>query len=164
MRRAAIVQFFVETTVYATPNALRRRLQKCEEVQKAKAALASGIISEETIERFVTWIMRDLERGKKFQHQTALSAIVVILEDRQTTFAESLIKELSELQAVEISLSAGVAKEAANNRKNQALNSMRNEVTLTLSLPWGGEALPIIIPDARNPKSLSHKWHHAAVR
>jgi hypothetical protein len=148
-------EFDMSMYCYATPKGLRRRLRQSAEVQEAKRALASGLISEETIERFVAWVMRDLERGKKFQHQTALSAIVVILEDRQTRFAESLIKELSEVRAVELSLSAGVATEVANYRKSQALTSSDQVAVLEQYMPWLAGVPPIILPGALNPQMVT---------
>ncbi len=135
---------------YATPKGLRRRLRQCEEVRTATEALASGRISEETIERFAHFILRDLTPSQKFQHEAALSALVVILEDRPTGFAEAFIKELSELKVLELSLAVGVALEAANFRKSQPHNPGPQAVRLSDGHRVSSKE-NLIIPGAQNP-------------
>jgi len=131
---------------YSTPTGLRRRLQGTADVQKAKKDLSQGLISEDTIERFVTHIMGDLERGQKFKKGVALSAIAVVLEDRPTAFADSFIKDLSDLKILELSLPVGVAKEVAKYRTALARSSLaRPEIPGQMSYQWSGERTPIII-------------------
>ena len=103
-------EFELSMFFYATPSALRRQLQKSAETHEVRRALAFGLISEETFERFIEYITAHIKQKQKFRYEIALAAVVVALEDRPTKFVEAFLREFAEIKAIEIRLSAGVAR------------------------------------------------------
>src|SRR5687768_8742705 len=93
-------EFIASIGAVSSPKALRKHLMQCAEVQAVRKALADGLITEATIERFTDELMDDFVRGTHFPHELALAALAVALETRHTDFAENYLLDLARLMKI----------------------------------------------------------------
>jgi hypothetical protein len=125
--------FAVSAGCLSTPGSLRSFLHRSKEVAALKEALRQEAITDGTLRRFVSSLLRDLRCGERFPHQLAIAAIAVILETRTTSFADEFLHDLSRLRLAEMSMCIRVARECLKHRVNMAQNK-----TKVLHLPDDG--------------------------
>jgi len=100
----------------SSPAAVHRALQRSEYVENLRLALNRGEITEETLRAFSASLLRNLEHGKRLQHELALAAIAVTLETRPTSFAEEYVLDLARLELAELPIAIRVARKACHER------------------------------------------------
>ncbi len=117
--------FAVSAGCLSTPGSLRSFLHRSKEVAALKEALSQWAITDSTLRRFVSSLLRELRCGERFPHQLAIAAIAVALETRPTSFADEFLHDLSRLGLAEMSLCIRVARECLMQRVNVAQNKTR---------------------------------------
>jgi len=106
---------FAEKLSFVTqPVALHKLLAYSEEVRAIREKLQEGAITEETLRKFASSLVQQIEYGKRFPHELALAAIAVAIETRATDFSEEFIFDLARLKLPEIPLAIRVAREASS--------------------------------------------------
>lgn len=113
-------EFAISTAFLSTATTLRRFLARSTQVADVKAALRQGSLTEEASRRFVTSLLLEFRPGERFQHELAIAALAVALEQRGDDFAEEFLKDLSRLKRHEMNLCSLVAKECLKHRKSMA--------------------------------------------
>jgi len=109
-------EFAVSVGFLSTASALRRFLARSKEVADIRDALRQGAITEETLRRFVSSLLQEFRPGERFQHELAVAALAVALEQRGTDFAEEFLRDLSRLQRNEMGLCTLLARECLKQR------------------------------------------------
>jgi len=92
--------FIIAAGAVSSATALRRYLVQCKEVQDVRNALAKGLITESTIEKFTDYLMSSFIRGQQFPYELTLAAIGVVLESWRTRFAEDYLLDLARLRKI----------------------------------------------------------------
>jgi hypothetical protein len=103
-------EFDLGLTFYSTPRSLRRQLLGSEAVAAVRMAIGCGVLTENTASSFVNDMLRNLKKGERFPHESALAGLAVAIEDRYTPFADHYLKSLASLKLSEMVLSIGVAR------------------------------------------------------
>jgi hypothetical protein len=98
------------------PSAVRRALLQSRVVRRLAAAIRYGWVDEKAIAAFVGEATGALQMGWRLPDDLALAALAVVLEFRQTPFAEEFLHDLARLKLVEMATSIAVAKECLINR------------------------------------------------
>jgi hypothetical protein len=117
--------FLLSLAFVSTPGPLRRVLSRRQEVRMVREALRQGAITEATIRRFVSDLMRDFRPGKQFLHELPLAALAVAMETRATDFAEEFLHDLSRLRSAEMGLCIRVARECLKRRTSVPGNTAK---------------------------------------
>lgn len=118
-------EFELSVGFLSTASALRRFLARSGEVAAVRQALKEGAITENTIRKFVSVLMRDLRIGSRLPSEIAIAGLAVALETRATHFAEEYLHDLSRLELAEMSLCIRVARECLKHRVNIARRETR---------------------------------------
>jgi hypothetical protein len=108
--------FAVSVGFELPPPALRLRLRSTPEAQAIVEALQSGELTEDAVREFVTALLGDLQKGKRFANDLALATLAVVLEPCATDFAEEYLRDLSRLRLAEMGLSSRIARECLKQR------------------------------------------------
>ena len=97
---------------------LRRRLQMAPQVQRVRAEVERGALSEEEdVGPFIREILDGhLVEGRRFPHSMALAALAVALEGRRTEFAGQFFDILASHEVTEVLTANRVAAECLKRR------------------------------------------------
>lgn len=117
--------FLASLAFITQPQALHHAFEKSVEVLEIRTALESGSLSEESIRKFASELVRQIEYGKRFPYELALAAIAVALETRSSDFSEEYIFDLAKLKLAEIPLAIRVAREASRRVMESARNKSK---------------------------------------
>ena len=109
-------EFALSVGFPATPIALCQVLRRTEAVHNLRRCLEQGAVSEETIRAFVSALLAGFRVGQRFEHETVLAALAVVLERRPTDFAEEFLLDLAKLKLAEMSRCIRVARECLKHR------------------------------------------------
>ena len=94
----------------SSPSVVRRFLLQCDKVRGVRKALAEGLLTEASVERFTEILMKDFVRGEQFKHELPLAALAVAIESRRTKFTEDYLLDLARLSKIsEMDLAPRVA-------------------------------------------------------
>lgn len=113
-------EFAIRTSFAGTTQALRELILRSPEFKDARIALASGAIQEVSISRFAGELMKDFRQGERFPHETALTAIAVLLEGYSSPFAEEFLIDLARVRLAEMAGAVRMARECLKHVKDNA--------------------------------------------
>jgi hypothetical protein len=102
-------EFAESLGTHSTAISLRRCLLRSERVRRLREALISGSIEEDGIRRFIATLLADFKRGEAFEHEIALAAIAVVIENRNSKLAEDYLIDLARTKVVELATCRRVA-------------------------------------------------------
>ncbi len=126
-------EFAMQFWHIATPPAVYRALKRSRVVGDISNALKTGQLTEDVIGEFVSGLMNDLRENEPFQHDLAMAAIAVALEDRASDFAEAYLQSLAALQIAQMPMSSRVARECL--RKREAVMARTTKAEGVISPP-----------------------------
>lgn len=129
----------------STASALRRGLARSAEVRAVREAVETGALTEGMMRAFVSGLMAELTTGESFAHDHTLSALAVVLEPLDLSFAEEFLQDLSRLRLAEMGMSVRVARECLKHRSQQSVRT-KGMVTAQVS---------------RNPVAISERVGNA---
>lgn len=113
LERLRETQFLADFGLIASASALHKVLARSAQVRQLRGALASGEVTERTIQRFVRELLAGFEVGMLFPYDVTLAAIVVALQARPGAFVEEFLFDLARLDRAELPMAIRVAREAA---------------------------------------------------
>ena len=157
LERLKSEEFALAVGFLATPGAVRRFLRTADEVSAIREALRNGAISEDTLRKFVSVLMRDLRHGERFPHELSLAALAVVLEIHPTNFAEEFLHDLARLQRAEMSLCIRLARECVKHR-SVTTNTMK-EFPVTASPESASSSIQSFAGHLPKEPRSSHAQH-----
>lgn len=142
--------FLLDLWHIATPPALYRALNRSPQVAAIRQALASGQLTEDAIRRFSDNLTGSIKVGSPFEHDVAIAAIAVALQDRATTFADDYLRALANLKLAEMPMSIRVARECLKKRESMTMTSKTERILMSevpqLPIVFGYEQLAARFP------------------
>jgi len=110
--------FSISMGVVSSSHGLRRWLIKNDTVRALRRAILFGTITERAVRQFTDNLFIDFQRGTRFPHEIALSAIAVALENVNTEFASEYLNDLARLRVLEMPLAPRVAQICVSRHEN----------------------------------------------
>lgn len=104
------IDFDVSVGVWGVPKPLYHVLKTKPEVLQLREAYLKGEITDIQIRQFVNNLLKDFKTGFQFEHNMAVMAIAVALENIDTPFAKEYIKDLAALEISEMIMPRYVAR------------------------------------------------------
>ena len=109
-------EFLAVLGCVSNPRALINALRSSEQVRNVRRSVSSGGLDESRIRQFVSSLLNEFRPGQLFPWDLTLAALAVVLEGRQTAFAEEYVHDLARLDLIELPRSSRVAREVVTLR------------------------------------------------
>ncbi len=93
----------------ATPRAVRAALKNSVSARTLGCLLASGKIKIESIREYAQKLTEDFTPGKHFQYEAEFSLLAVVLEADKSFLGYQFLRDLADVQVVEMPMSPKVA-------------------------------------------------------
>lgn len=97
--------------VASTPRVLLHMIRNDEFVTELRRRYLDGVLTDAQLEAFVKQTARDIETGYNFKHNYAWAALLWIVHDSRTSFAEQFIDELAARDTTELFFVNRIAQE-----------------------------------------------------
>lgn len=118
-------EFTLTFSCTSNPRAIYRALRRSDYVRELRDSVRSGELTETTIRKFCTELLKEFATGKRFQHELAIAAIAVAFERRVTTFADEFSRDLANLEIAEMPIASRVAREVCHERRTLSTNNTK---------------------------------------
>lgn len=102
----------------SSPETLHDRLERTEAVKNVRDRINQCSLVFEEIHETVSEWLSNMKRGVRFSHESALSALAVVLETQPGRDAEKFLEDLSGLKIMEIPMASRVAQVSLQRRQN----------------------------------------------
>lgn len=124
----ASVEFEVEVGPLLPSPLLRRRLRAMDAVRSVVEEMRKQVVTDDDIGAFARGLLANFVAGRRFDHDLALAALAVVLEDRPTPFASGFLDRLASLQLTEVATATRIARECSKHRSGTLADTTRRYV------------------------------------